>query len=129
MIEFTFFFSLKVNLKTFLEIGEIFKAWNKILKNRTTSQVFNMLTLLLSIYSFANLKYTIVAKLCDGQVKGEADVEYTIGAKLCDGQVKGEADVEAAALDLHAEDIVLNRRLGAHGAPLLRQTYDIIIVF
>ena len=107
-----------------------------------------MLTLLLSIYSFANLKYTIVAKLCDGQVKGEADVEYTIGAKLCDGQVKGEADVEytigaklcdgqvkgeadveAAALDLHAEDIVLNRRLGAHGAPLLRQTYDIIIVF
>ena len=129
MIEFTFFFSLKVNLKTFLEIGEIFMAWNKILKNRTTSQVFNMLTLLLSIYSFANLKYTIVAKLCDGQVKGEADVEYTIGAKLCDGQVKGEADVEAAALDLHAEDIVLNRRLGAYGAPLLRQTYDIIIVF
>ena len=129
MIEFTFFFSLKVNLKTFLEIGEIFMAWNKILKNRTTSQVFNMLTLLLSIYSFANLKYTIVAKLCDGQVKGEADVEYTIGAKLCDGQVNGEADVEAAALDLHAEDIVLNRRLGAYGAPLLRQTYDIIIVF
>jgi hypothetical protein len=29
--------------------------------------------------------------------------------------------MEAAALALHAEDVLLNRRLGANGAPLLRQ--------
>ncbi len=29
-------------------------------------------------------------------------------------------DKEAAAVDLHAEDVLLNRRLGANGAPLLR---------
>jgi hypothetical protein len=34
--------------------------------------------------------------------------------------VKDEEDVEAAALDLHAEDIAINRRLGANGATLLR---------